>query len=461
MLSFFNTYTGKKEPFIPKEDALVSMYHCGPTVYKYAHVGNLRSYVFADILKRTILEEGFKIKQVINITDVGHLVGDRDSGEDKIEEEAKKEHKNAREIALFYTEEFLKDLRALNIDTVGTLFPKATEYIEEDIALIKRLEQKGYTYATKDGIYFDTSKFKNYGRLGRVNLAGLEEGARIAANKEKRNPTDFALWKFSQEETTRQQEWQSPWGLGFPGWHIECSAMSMKLLGETFDIHTGGIDHIPVHHQNEIAQSEAATGKQFVRFWLHNAFVNVEGGKMGKSLGNFTNLQSLIDHGIHPLSYRYWLLTAHYRTPILFSWEALEGSDIALRKLNEYVKKISEDDGIIVSSYQNEFKTFLEDDLDTPKAIALLWKLIKDDMISDKDKKATVFYFDRILGLNLSSRLFEESAIVPKEVKELIEKRTVARETENWQEADSLRDQIFAFGFEVRDTEHGTFAYKK
>ncbi|MEK7180357.1 MAG: cysteine--tRNA ligase [Patescibacteria group bacterium] len=460
MLSLFNTYTGKKGIFTPKEDSVVSMYHCGPTVYKHSHIGNLRSYVFADILKRTILEEGFKVKQIINITDVGHLIGDRDSGEDKVEVEAKREHKSAQEIATFYTEEFFKDLRALNINTKDTLFPKATEHIEEDIELIKRLEEKGYTYATKDGIYFDTSKFKKYGRLGNINLAGIEEGSRIGINVEKRNPTDFSLWKFSPEETTRQQEWQSPWGLGFPGWHIECSAMSMKFLGETIDIHTGGIDHIPVHHNNEIAQSEGATGKEFVRFWLHNAFVNVDGGKMAKSEGNFVRLQSIVEHGIHPLSYRYWLLTAHYRTPILFSWEALESSDIALRKLNEHLERIAEEGGVIVPMYQNEFKAFLEDDLDTPKAIALLWKLIKDDTASDKDKKATILYFDHVLGLNLSSHLFEKNTIVPKEVKELIEKRTTARSIENWQEADSLRDQILAFGFEVRDTEHGTFAYK-
>lgn len=474
MLSLFNTYTGTKEEFTPIHDKTVGMYHCGPTVYNYAHVGNLRAYVFADVLKRTLLYGGLSVTQIINITDVGHLTGDRDEGEDKVEEGARKEGKTAQEITEFYTEAFFDDLRNLNIETTGTLFPRATENIAEQIALIKRLEEKGYTYKTSDGIYFDTSKFPHYGKLGNIHLSGLEEGARVATNTEKRNPTDFALWKLSVPENAhpelleglpkkgkRQQEWESPWGTGFPGWHAECSAMSMKFLGETFDIHTGGIDHIPVHHNNEIAQSEAATGKEFVRFWMHNAFVNAsKDAKMAKSEENFVRLESVVEHGIHPLAFRYWLLSAHYRSPILFSWDALEAADVALRKLNGHMLSLPEPEGKLVSTYHSLFKECIEDDLDTPKALALLWKVVKDANIKEEDKKATILDFDRVLGLDLSSPLFAEKTI-PQEVQALAEKREKVRMEKNWQEADTLREQILSLGYEIRDTEHGFFITKK
>jgi cysteinyl-tRNA synthetase len=292
-----NTLTGKKELFKPVRKGLLSalgigktrvgMYHCGPTVYNYAHIGNLRAYVFADTLKRLMLAHGFRVEQVINITDVGHLVSDGDTGEDKMEKARRLEKKSAWDIAQFYTEAFLKNLADLNINIEGTEFPRATDFIREQVAIVKTLEEKGYTYRTSDGIYFDTSKFPTYGKLGNIDIAGIREGERIGVNQEKLNPTDFALWKFSPTNEQREMEWESPWGKGFPGWHIECSAMSKALLGTTFDIHTGGIDHIPVHHNNEIAQSEGSTGEPLARYWLHNAFVNVVGGKMAKSEGNF------------------------------------------------------------------------------------------------------------------------------------------------------------------------------
>ncbi|MDP2705546.1 MAG: cysteine--tRNA ligase [Patescibacteria group bacterium] len=461
MLSLFNTLTDRKEEFAPLHDKTVGMYHCGPTVYNYPHVGNLRAYVFADILKRALLYEGLSVTQVINITDVGHLVGDHDEGEDKVEAGARKEGKTAQEITEFYTQAFFDDIHALNIETTGTLFPRATENIEEQIALIKHLGEKGYTYVTSDGVYFDTSKFPDYGKLGNINLAGLSEGARVAANTEKKNPTDFALWKFSQSAEKRQQEWESPWGTGFPGWHAECSAMSMKFLGETFDIHTGGIDHIPVHHNNEIAQSEAATGKKFVRFWMHNAFINASGDvKMAKSEENFVRLAGIAEHGIHPIACRYWLLSAHYRSPMIFSWDALEAADVALRKLNAHVLQLPESEGKLASPYHAEFKKLIEDDLDTPKVLALLWKLVKDTQIKEEDKKATILDFDRVLGLNLSASLFEEG-IIPQNVRELAEKREKSRVEKNWKEADALREQILSLGYEIRDTEHGFFIGKK
>jgi len=332
-MHLYNTLTRSKELFRPLKEGEVFMYHCGPTVYNYAHLGNLRAYVFADILRRVFSFNNYAVKQVINITDVGHLTSDEDEGEDKLEAGARREGKSAQEIAEFYTGAFLEDMSALNIDTRATLFPKATEHIAEQIDLIKTLEKKGATYRTSDGVYFDTSACKQYGELAHLDIAGLKEGARVLKNPEKRNATDFALWKFSKPEEKRQQEWESPWGLGFPGWHLECSAMSMKYLGPHFDIHTGGIDHIPVHHTNEIAQSETATGEKFVNYWMHAGFVNIEGAKMAKSEENFITLKTLTEKGFSPLAYRYWLLTADYKKTINFTWEALEGAETAFRKL--------------------------------------------------------------------------------------------------------------------------------
>jgi cysteinyl-tRNA synthetase len=397
-----NTLTGKKELFKPLKKGLfgkpkVGMYHCGPTVYNYPHIGNLRAYIFADTIKRLFKVSGYSIKQVINITDVGHLVSNADTGEDKMEKARQREQKSAREIADFYTQVFFENLKDLNIDSTGTKFPKATDYIKEQIKIVETLEKKGFTYKTSDGIYFDTSKFPAYGKLGNINLGGIRDGERIGINDEKKNPTDFALWKSSPANEKREQEWSSPWGVGFPGWHIECSAMSQSLLGDTFDIHTGGIDHIPVHHNNEIAQSEGANGKHFVNYWLHSAFINIDGGKMAKSEGNFLTLASVKEKNISPLAYRYFLLGARYSTPMSFTWEALEASATAYKRMNSTVCEFP-NGGKVNETLVNKAINFISDDLDTPKAVALIWDILKDEKILPQDKKVTILEIDKLLG---------------------------------------------------------------
>ena len=342
MIYLKNTLSGEKEEFVPIVPGLVTMYNCGPTVYNKVHIGNLRAYVFADTLRRVFEYNDYDVKQVINITDVGHLTDDEDlsdRGEDKIEKSARAQGKSAQEIARAITKAFFNDLKSLNVEMDDITFPRATEYIKEQIAFIKTLEQKGYTYRTSDGIYFDTSLFKDYGKLGNIDIKGLQEGARIGKNSERKNITDFALWKFSKKDEKRQQEWDSPWGVGFPGWHIECSAMSRALLGAHFDVHTGGIDHIPIHHNNEIAQSVCATNKKFVNYWLHSAHLMLNGEKISKSLGNVLFLEDLHAKGFTSSMYRYWLLTAHYSTQVNFTWEALDAARTAFTNLSHSLHK--------------------------------------------------------------------------------------------------------------------------
>ncbi|MFA7194012.1 MAG: cysteine--tRNA ligase [Candidatus Paceibacterota bacterium] len=452
-----NTLSGEIELFEPIEKGVVSMYHCGPTVYSRAHIGNLRAYVFSDILKRYFLYQGFKVNQVINITDVGHLTDDNDDGEDKIEMKAREAKLSAQDIVEEVTKFFFNDLKSLNINTEGTLFPKASEHIPEQIQMIQVLEQKGHVYQTADGIYFDTSTYPPYGKLGNIDIENLKEGARVEINKEKRNPTDFALWKFSKPEDKRQQEWQSPWGIGFPGWHIECSAMSKKYLGETFDIHTGGVDHIPVHHNNEIAQSESANGKELANFWLHFKHILINNEKISKSLGNDVYIDDLLKKNISPLAYRYWLLTADYKTQINFTWEAVTASKTAFEKL---VIQISNFDkgGEINSTYKERFLKLLSDDLNTPQAIALIWELLKNSAVSEKDKRATVLDFDKVLGLNLESIANLASKIqinVPDTIKNLIAERETARKNGDFIKADALREMIIDEGYDIKDTPEG------
>ncbi|MCI0472541.1 MAG: cysteine--tRNA ligase, partial [Ignavibacteria bacterium] len=322
---FYNTLSRKKEEFIPISGSKAGIYTCGPTVYNFAHIGNLRSYFFEDILKRVLLYNGYDVKHIMNITDVGHLVSDEDEGEDKMEKGSAREGKTVWEIAEDYTEAFKKDISLLNI-LPPTVYCKATDFIQEQIEMIKCLEDKGYTYIIEDGVYYDTSKFPDYGKMALLDIEGLEEGIRVEINTEKRNKTDFALWKFTPKDVKRQMEWESPWGRGFPGWHIECSAMSIKFLGNHFDIHCGGVDHIPIHHTNEIAQAEACTGEKFVNYWLHGEFLIEEKGKMSKSAGEFLKLQSLIDKGYSPFDYRYFLLMTHYRKKIKFSFNNLDSA---------------------------------------------------------------------------------------------------------------------------------------
>jgi len=404
--------------------------------------------------------------QIVNITDVGHLVSDEDDGEDKMEKGAAREGKTAQEIAEFYTTSFYEDLAKLNIQTASR-YTKATEHIPEQITLIQKLEEKGFTYNTRDGIYFDTAKFPDYGKLAQLDIEGLRSGARVEENEEKRNPTDFALWKFSKPEDKRQQEWLSPWGVGFPGWHIECSAMAMKYLGETFDIHTGGIDHIPVHHTNEIAQAECATGKKFVNYWMHSGFVNIEGGKMAKSAGNFVRMANLEEKGISPLAYRYWLLTAHYQKTINFTWDSVEAAQTALQKLQGIFLNYKEKNGKPNKEYLAKFESFMEDNLETAGIIASLWDLTKDSSVLPEDKRATMLEYEKILGLGFGWNTEKltafgikiESVIIAKDIpdniKKLLEERKVARTEKNWRQSDEIRDEINREGYSIKDEKNG------
>ncbi len=462
-LYFRNTLSGELEKFEPI-NGTVKMYNCGPTVYDRQHIGNLRPYVFADILRRTLDAWGYKTKQVVNITDVGHLVSDADEGEDKLEAAAKKSGKHAQTIAKEVTALWFADLDELGINRKRIQFAPATEYIGEQIALVKTLWQKGYAYKITDGIYFDTAKFPAYGKLGHLNLAGQQAGARVEENTEKKSPFDFALWKFSKEGDKREQEWDSPWGTGFPGWHLECTAMIFKLLGRQIDIHTGGIDHIPVHHNNEIAQAEAATGKQYVRYWMHNEFITIEGKKVSKSLGNTIYLSQLQDKGIASRALRYLYLTAHYRSPINFTWESVEGADAALKRLQRTYHELPKA-GRPDSQFLEEFYKAMSNDLDTPKALASVWDMLKNDAIQPADKKASLIEADRILGLGLSdSRPIQKLTIkadLPEGIQALLDARESARAHKDFEKADEMRQEIESAGYELKDTPDGPQVMKK
>lgn len=447
-LKLYNTLSRKKEIFKPIKAGEVGIYSCGPTVYWKQHIGNLKAYLFSDLVRRTLEFNGYKTKQVINVTDVGHLTSDADEGEDKMEKAAAKEGKTAKEVADYYFKLFLEDLEKLNI-TKPDIWCKATEHIKQQIDLIKKLEEKGYTYKTNDGIYFDTSKFKNYSKLAKLNIEGLEAGKRIDL-REKRNKTDFALWKFSDKPGVRQQEWKSPWGLGFPGWHIECSAMSMKYLGETIDIHTGGIDHIPIHHTNEIAQSECATGKKFVNYWMHENFLTFKGEKVSKSKGGLFTISELEEQGFDPLVYRYFILTGSYRKPLDFSLDLLKTSQISYSRLKNILSGV-QDDKSINKKYLEEFKKEINDDLNTPNALQVLWKLVRDS--NAKGKYQTIKEMDRIFGLKL---LEKEKVTISKELKEMLKKRDEAREKKDWTSSDKIRDAIKMQGFEILDGPEGS-----
>ncbi|HBN07868.1 MAG TPA: cysteine--tRNA ligase [Cyanobacteria bacterium UBA8530] len=457
MILLFNTMSRSKEEFIPLVPGKVGMYTCGPTVYNFAHIGNLRAYVFADTLKRVLLDDGFEVKHVMNITDVGHLTDDADAGDDKMEAGAARERKSVWEIARFYEQAFKEDLELLNILS-PTLFCRATEHIQEQIELIKRLEEKGFTYTIEDGVYLDTSKIEDYGKLARLDIDKLLAGARVAMAEGKKSPTDFALWKFSPKTKKRAMEWDSPWGPGFPGWHIECSAMGMKHLGETFDIHTGGIDHIPVHHTNEIAQSEAATGKVFVRYWLHNDFLVLEAAKMSKSSGEFLTLRKLIEMGYQPVDYRYFLLNSLYRRPATFTFEALDGARSAVSNLRDRVLSLREAKGSKnpqkAEEYLSQFRSAVRDDLNTPQGLAVLWNSLKDDELGPDEKNYLLGQFDAVLGLGMD-RFEKKEEFIPEEVFALVEARQTARKNREFAEADSIRVRIQGLGFLVEDTAQG------
>lgn len=447
MLRLFNTRSREVETFIPRSGRDVGFYACGPTVYNYAHIGNLRTYIFEDILRRTLEIDGFAVKHVMNITDVGHLTDDADAGEDKMEKGARREGKTAWEIAEFYTEAFKHDIADLNIKEPH-IWCKATDHIQEQIDQVQQLMDAGHTYETNDGIYFDTTSIDDYGKLAQLDKQELQAGARVEMG-EKKHPNDFALWKFSKEGEQRQMEWEAFDHKGFPGWHIECSAMSMKYLGDQFDIHAGGIDHVSVHHTNEIAQAESVTGKKpWVSYWMHGEFLNVSGEKMAKSDENFLTVQVLKDRNIDPLAYRYFVLQAHYRKQLTFSWEALGAAANGLDNLRSQVARIPDHAPGDPSVYQN-FLAAINDDLNTAEALAILWKGIKDGIV-DKDMVASC---DKILGLKLLHP--ESPQTVPAGIKELLEEREEARAQKDWEASDKIRDQIAEKGFTVEDTDEG------
>jgi len=462
-----NTLSGQSEAFVPLKRGVVKMYNCGPTVYDRQHIGNLRPYVFADTLRRTLEAWGHKVEQVINITDVGHLVSDADEGEDKLEKSAKERKLSAQNIAHEVTDWWFADLDHLGINRKRIQFPRATEFIGEIIALVKALEQKGYAYRIDDGVYFDTSRFAGYGKLGHIDLSGLREGARVEENPQKRGPHDFALWKLSQKGAKRQQEWASPWGKGFPGWHIECTAMIFKLLGRQIDIHTGGIDHIPVHHNNEIAQAEALTAKQYARYWMHNEFITIEGKKISKSLGNTVYLQQIAERGLAPRALRYLYLTAHYRAPMNFTWSAIEAADQALTRLRHMYLELPASGMPADPAFVADVYAALADDLNTPRALARLWEMLKDPALSPATKKAGLVLADTLLGLGLGERGPEAKVKVlsvtelPEGVRELVAAREAARQNKEWERADEYRADLESAGYTIKDTADGPQILKK
>lgn len=468
-LFLFNSLTRRKEKFEAVNPPNVGLYTCGPTVYDYATIGNFRTYTTGDILLRVLKYNGFKVKYIMNLTDVGHLTGDNlgdaDIGEDRLVKAAKKERKTAWEIAEYYTQAFFKDFEKLNL-TKPEKFVKATDHIQDQINLVKKLEEKGLTYKTSDGIYFDTVEYekktgRKYGVLS--TLDQIKEGARVEVNPEKKNPRDFALWKFSPKGEKRDMEWESPWGVaGFPGWHIECSAMSMKYLGETFDIHAGGEDLRSTHHPDEIAQSEAATNKKFVNYWVHSAFLKVDGGRMGKSLGNAYTVSDIEKKGFDPLALRYFYLSGRYNEPLNFTWESLNASETALRKLRNLMQSfgtetermtLSEEKNQKIEDYRNRFLEAVNDDLNVPQALAVLWEMLKSN-IPSQDKYDLALSFDEVLGLKLNT--LPEKKEIPLEIKKLIKDRERLRSKGKFEEADSLRVKIENAGYAIEDTPTGS-----
>lgn len=455
IIKLYNTKSRTIEDFKPIHETTVGIYSCGPTVYHYQHLGNMRAVIFADTLRRMFISSSYTVTHVINITDVGHNVDDNENTEDKMEKGSRREGKTVWEIAKMYTDAYFDDLLTLNVPLPQFIFPRATDNIKEQLALVEALEIAGYTYEIQDGIYFDTSLFKAYSDLAHLDIQGLRSGARVEENKEKRNITDFALWKFSPAGEQRQMEWESKWGKGFPGWHIECSAMSMKYLGAHFDIHTGGIEHIPVHHTNEIAQSECATGMPYVNYWMHNNHLLDTTGKMSKSNGEFLTLSTLQKMGYNPLAYRYFLLTAHYRKELHFSFEALDAASVAYGKLVDYMRvSLSQDVSYaeVDTEYLHLVQEALYNDLATPEAIALIWKLLKDEHVPRPNAYMTLLAINRLLGLGLELVQKKESVDTPEEVQVLLEKRAQARLTRDFRLADSLRDQIASLGFTIKDS---------
>jgi cysteinyl-tRNA synthetase len=452
-MKLYNTKSRQIEEFEPLKKGFVTMYACGPTVYDYTHIGHMKKYIGDDVLRRTLSYFGYEVKHVMNITDVGHLTNDSDEGDDKFEKKAESEGKNVWQIAELYTEYFHKSMEAVNV-LPPNIEPKATEHIKEMIELNQDLIAKGFAYETNQALYFDISKYSEYGSLSGQKLSDKIIGAReeVSSDPEKRNPADFALWfKRAGKFANHTMYWPSPWGDGFPGWHIECSAMSMHYLGETIDIHTGGIDHIPVHHENEIAQSECATGHDFVRYWIHHAFLNVDGEKMSKSKHNYYTLSDIESHDIDPLSMRLLCMQTSYRKPMNFTWESLEGAQIQLKKLQNLASKKYEG-GDINSDYEKMFRDALSDDLNTAKALSTIWEMFADKNVSKEDKYATLLSFDQVLGLNLKDTpVFE----ITEKAKDLLEKMNEARANKDYGRSDTFREELESLGYSVEQTSDG------
>ena len=453
---FYNTLTRKKELFKPIDEKEVRIYSCGPTVYKDATIGNLRTSIFQDVLRRVLRYNGYKIKHAMNITDVGHLVSDGDEGEDKMIKSAREEHKTPEEIAKHYTKLFFDDLKASNVET-PEIVCKATDHIKEMLEYVKVLVEKGYAYETSTAIYFDVSKLEKYPVLSNLNVENQKAGARVNVDPEKKNHYDFALW--IKAPKNHLMKWDSPWGPSYPGWHIECSAMGQKYLGEQFDIHTGGIDLIPTHHENEIAQSEGYCGKIPARYWLHGEYLLIDGGKMSKSLGNVYLLKDIINKGFNPLSYRLFTYSSHYRNKLNFTWESLEATEKSLERLKKgyktHLEGKDEIDEKLINEYEEKFHKAINDDLNMPLAMGVVWDVIRNEKKSPEFAKL-LLKFDNIMGLKIDEYDKEDINIeIPEEILILVEERKKARENKDWQESDRLRDIIKEKGYSVKDTKEG------
>ncbi|WP_346890614.1 cysteine--tRNA ligase [Clostridium sp. UBA3887] len=458
----YNTMTRNKEEFIPANKNKVGMYTCGPTVYNYAHIGNLRTYIFEDALKKSLEYVGYKVKHVMNVTDVGHLQSDGDEGEDKMALGASREHKTVWEIAKFYEDAFFEDCKKLNVKK-PTVVCRATEHIEDMIKFVQKLEERGYTYESNGNVYFEIDKFEDYTKLANLSIDELEAGSRIEIDPNKKNPLDFVLWFTNSKFSNQIMQWDSPWGRGFPGWHLECSTMSIKYLGENIDIHCGGIDHIPVHHTNEIAQSEAALGHKWVNYWVHGEFLVLDGGKMSKSSGDFLTVSKLEEEGFNPLDYRYFCLQSKYRKQLVFSFESLKdaqnGYKALKKKIGTILTNIDETNNInkeLISGYQEKFKTQISDDLNIANAFTVLNEVIKDGELNNKEKAFLIEDFDKVFSLNLMTIEKEAIEVDEKLINHLIEERNIARKEKNYKRSDEIRAQLLEMNIEVLDSKEGT-----
>jgi len=454
-MKIYNTLTKQKEELIPMDGKTVRIYTCGPTVYGYSHIGNMKAYIFMDLLKRTLEYHGFRVKNVMNITDVGHLVSDADEGDDKMMKTAKSTGKTPWEIAAFYTDAFFSDFKKLNINRPDVVC-NASDHINEMLEIVYKLYDDGYAYETSDGIYFDIMKFPGYGQLSGLDLEGQIAGARVAVNDEKRHPADFALWKKAPKEHIMQ--WESRWGMGYPGWHIECSAMSRKYLGDQFDIHTGGVDHIPIHHENEIAQSDAFLGKKAVKCWMHCEFLQVNNGKMSKSIGTAYLVSDLTDKGYDPLAFRYMCLDGHYRSKLNFTWDGIDAANKSLIRLVDLTLAHKEGNDPVtdeeVNRFDSEFTDAISDDLNIPKAMGVVWNTAR------YSKKSVRLYdllvkFDQVLGIDIDRKRIGITAELPEDIKVIGEERIIARKNKDWKRCDELRDLLKEKGFAVSDTAQG------